>query len=118
MLDQQIRQAQDPIFHSLLGRARTASLTADDLTLLNSKVITSLLKPELEGATTIVKLNVLRHHINRIQNRTLCPFSVSAEYREPQHRHSDFHGLLTDSTLSCALSPQAGHYVLEPLVYK
>ena len=67
ILDQQMRQAQDPIFHSLLRRARTATLTEDDLALLNSKVATSLLNPELNDATTIVKLNALRHHINYIQ---------------------------------------------------
>jgi hypothetical protein len=62
-----MRQAEDPIFHDLLRRARAASLTEDDLALLNSKVTTSLLTPELEGATTVVKLNALRHYINRFQ---------------------------------------------------
>ena len=67
MLDQQMRQAKDPRFRDLLRRARAASLTEDDLALLNSKVITSFQKPELEGATTIVKLNTLCHHINCTQ---------------------------------------------------
>jgi hypothetical protein len=67
ILDQQMRQAEDPIFHDMLTRARNATLTEDDLALLNSKTITSLLAPELEGATTVVKMNTLRHHINRIQ---------------------------------------------------
>ena len=62
-----MRQTEDPIFRDLLRRARSASLTEDDLTLLNSKVITSLHKPELKDTTTIVKLNALRHHINRAQ---------------------------------------------------
>ena len=42
-------------------------MTEDDLALLNSKVATSLLNPELNDATMIVKLNALRHHINYIQ---------------------------------------------------
>jgi hypothetical protein len=67
ILDQQMRQAQDPIFRDLLGRARSAALTEEDLCLLNNKVVTSLFKLEMEGATTVVKLNVLRHHINRVQ---------------------------------------------------
>jgi hypothetical protein len=67
ILDQQIRQAEDPAFRDLLGRARAATLTEDDLALLNSKTITSLLSPDLENATTVVKLNVLRHHVNRLQ---------------------------------------------------
>jgi hypothetical protein len=67
ILDQQMRQAEDPAFRDLLGRARAATLTEDDLALLNSKTTTSLLAPDLEHATTVVKLNVLRHHVNRLQ---------------------------------------------------
>jgi hypothetical protein len=67
ILEQQIRQAEDLAFRDLLGRARAATLTEDDLVLLNSKTITSLLTLELENATTVVKLNVLRHHVNRLQ---------------------------------------------------
>ena len=67
LLEQQLRQAQDHKFRDLLGRARTASLTEDDLDSLNQKVITSLFTPQLKNVTTVAKLNVLRHHINRIQ---------------------------------------------------
>jgi hypothetical protein len=62
-----MRQSQDPLFRDLLGRARAATLTADDLTLLNSKTTASLLALELENATIVVKLNTLQHHINRLQ---------------------------------------------------
>jgi hypothetical protein len=62
-----MRQAEDPLFRELLGRARTATLTEDDLALLNSKVIPALLTPQLQNATTVVKLNAIRHHVNRIQ---------------------------------------------------
>ena len=37
------------------------------LNLLNTKVATSLFTPELENATTIVKLNALRHFINHVK---------------------------------------------------
>ena len=67
ILDEQMRQAQDPRFRELLGRARAAALTEEDLALLNEKVATSLFAPELEGATIVVKLNVLRQHINQAQ---------------------------------------------------
>ena len=67
ILDEQMRQAQDPAFQNLLRRVRAASLTEEDLNLLNTKVATSLITPELENATTIVKLNALRHHINRVK---------------------------------------------------
>jgi len=67
MLDQQMRQAQDPMFRGLLGRARSAALTEDDLTSLNQKVVKSIFMPELEGVTTVVKLNALRHRINRLR---------------------------------------------------
>jgi hypothetical protein len=62
-----MRQAEDPAFRDLLSRARTATLTEDDLALLNSKTITSLLGPDLEDAITVVKLNVHRHYMNRLQ---------------------------------------------------
>jgi hypothetical protein len=62
-----MRQTDDPAFRDLLGRARAATLTEDNLVLLNSKTTTSLLAPDLEIATTVVKLNVLRHHVNRLQ---------------------------------------------------
>jgi hypothetical protein len=62
-----MRQAEDPVFRILLARARAAALTEDDLALLNGKTTTSHLMPELENAATVVKLNAVRHHINRIQ---------------------------------------------------
>ncbi len=64
ILNQQMRQAEDPLFQDLLSQARVGAFTEDDLKLLNSKVITSLFTPELENATTIVKLNTLCHQIN------------------------------------------------------
>jgi hypothetical protein len=67
LLDEQMRQAEDPPFRDLLARARSGTLTVDDLTLLNTKVITSLVAPYLENTTTVVKLNALRHQVNRTQ---------------------------------------------------
>jgi hypothetical protein len=61
-----MRQAQDHILQCLLGQARAAALTGDDLALIQ-KVAKSLLTPELEGATAVVKLNIRRHHVNRVQ---------------------------------------------------
>ena len=62
-----MRQAQDPTFQELLRWARAAALTKDNLALLNSKVVTSLVTLELKGITTIVKLNTLWYYINYIQ---------------------------------------------------
>ncbi|KAF4210355.1 hypothetical protein CNMCM5878_004518 [Aspergillus fumigatiaffinis] len=67
MLDEQMRQSGDPSFRSLLHRARASTLTEDDLHLLNASVITSLVAPHLGATTTVVKLNALRHQINRIR---------------------------------------------------
>jgi len=64
ILNEQMRQAQDPRFRELVGRARASTLTEEDRALLNTKVVTSLFMPGLEGATFVVKLNALRHHIN------------------------------------------------------
>jgi hypothetical protein len=61
-LDEQMRQAEDPLFRDLLARAWSASLTEDDLTLLNTKVITSLVDPHLqEDSMIVVRLNALQH---------------------------------------------------------
>jgi hypothetical protein len=64
ILNEQMRQAQDPRFRELVGRARASALTEEDRALLNTRVITSLYMPELEGATFVAKLNTLQHHIN------------------------------------------------------
>jgi hypothetical protein len=74
ILDEQMRQAQDARFRELVGHARASALTEEDRALLNSRVITSLFMPELEGATFIVKLNTLRHHINlaRMEHFARC----------------------------------------------
>ena len=67
ILDEQMRQSGHASFRGLLHRARTSTLTEEDLDLLNSCVITSLVAPQLHGATTVVKLNSLRHQVNRIR---------------------------------------------------
>ncbi|OKP10333.1 ATP-dependent DNA helicase PIF1 [Penicillium subrubescens] len=67
LVDEQMRQSEDAPFHDLLSRARTGTLTEADRTFLNSKTITSLIGPQLDDATTVVKLNSLRHQVNRVR---------------------------------------------------
>jgi hypothetical protein len=67
ILDEQMRQLEDPSFGDFLTRTRRAALTEDDATRLNSRVIRSLTDPLSESATVIVKLNALRHPVNRIR---------------------------------------------------
>lgn len=74
ILDEQMRQSEDAPFRALLSRARSGSLTGNDLSVLNSKAIISLISPQLEGATIIVKLNSLRHQLNRIQMENFARF--------------------------------------------
>src|SRR4051794_23519038 len=80
-----MRQLDDIIFQNLLRHARAATLTEDDLTLLNSRVISSLLTPNLEAATTVVKLNYLRHHINRIRLEHFARARSQKIYVFPAH---------------------------------
>jgi hypothetical protein len=61
-----MRQAEDIPYRNLLGRARSGTLTWDDLLTLNSKAIASLTNLHLQTSTVIVKLNSLRHVINRL----------------------------------------------------
>ncbi|KAJ5370019.1 uncharacterized protein N7496_006111 [Penicillium cataractarum] len=67
ILNEQMRQAEDLPYRHILTRARTATLTHDDISVLNSKAITSLDDPRLHATTAVVKLNALRHIINRFQ---------------------------------------------------
>jgi hypothetical protein len=67
MLDEQMRQLEDLLFAAFLNRTRQAALTEDDINRLNSTVIPSLRDPASNTATVIVKLNALRHLINRIR---------------------------------------------------
>jgi hypothetical protein len=67
ILYEQMRQAEDLPYRNLLTRARTGTLTYDDMLTLNSKAVTSLADPYLQDTTIVAKLNVLRHVINRFQ---------------------------------------------------
>lgn len=68
ILDEQMRQVEeDAPFRDMLSRARTGTLTEADRSFLNSKIVTSLVSPQLEDATTVVKLNSLRHQVNRVR---------------------------------------------------
>jgi len=67
ILKQQMRQIADLPYRNLLARARSGTLTVNDIATLNSNVITSLSSSHLEDATAITKLNALQHVINRIQ---------------------------------------------------
>ena len=60
-----MRQADDPDFQSFLDRVRATCITQDDITRLNSKVVTSIFDPRLHTATVVVKRNSTRQAINR-----------------------------------------------------
>jgi hypothetical protein len=97
ILDQQMRQAQDPRFRDLVRRARAGALTEEDRALLNSKVITSLFSPELEGATTVVKSNALRHRVNDVQMEHFARSRSQRIYIFPaQHRRVPSHLRIED----------------------
>ncbi|KAJ5761308.1 hypothetical protein N7520_008464 [Penicillium odoratum] len=85
VLDEQMRQSADPSFRCLLSRARTSTLSEGDLRLLNSKVVTSLVDPQLDAATTVVKLNSLRHQINRIRMEHFAKARCQKIYAFPAH---------------------------------
>jgi len=59
-----MRQADDPDFQSLLDRVtRAACVIQDDITRLNSKVVTSIFDPRFDTATVVVKRNSTRQAI-------------------------------------------------------
>lgn len=85
ILDEQMRQSTDPPFRCLLHRARASTLSEDDLYLLNSRVISSLVAPHLDAATTVVKLNSLRHQVNRIRMEHFAKTHCQKIYAFPAH---------------------------------
>jgi hypothetical protein len=60
-----MRQAEDLPLQKLLGRARDAEFTVDDLDFLNSKVIPPLPEFPLHDVS-ISKSNALRHSLNHL----------------------------------------------------
>lgn len=83
ILEEQMRQTEDPAFRDFLLRARSGSLTGKDLAFLNSKAITSLADPQLEDAMTVVKRNSIRHLVNRIQMEKFARFRNQMIYIFP-----------------------------------
>ena len=63
----ELRVRAEPIRVYVHNRYIFIYQSSSSLASLNQKVVTSLFTPQLENATTVVKLNVLRHHIKRIQ---------------------------------------------------
>ena len=63
ILDEQMSQAKDPAFQSLLGHARSGSLTQNDVDLLNTKVVSSILPQNLDDVIFIVQRNSLCHSL-------------------------------------------------------
>jgi hypothetical protein len=69
ILDEQMRQHDDPEFQGLLRRARAGTITAADVDALNAQVVQSL--PAWDGldSVCVTRSNKRRHHINRLQIR-------------------------------------------------
>ena len=66
ILDEQMRQAEDIEFQGLLRRARNAQLTADDVNLLNTRVIPADFPFPFHEFITMVRTNAFRHQINHL----------------------------------------------------
>ena len=67
LLDEQMRQQNDVAYHEFLSRVRNATVTQEDVDMLNSKVISELEARPDRINTCIVRTNKLRHLINRLQ---------------------------------------------------
>lgn len=70
--DERMRQTEDVPYQLLLRRARTGSLTSNDVLMLNGRAITSLANSHPQDTTAIVTLNSLRHVINRHQTENFA----------------------------------------------
>lgn len=108
ILDEQMRLSEDPSFRGFLTRTRQAALTEDDVVRLNAKAIPSLTHPASEDSTVIVKLNAIRHPINRIRIENFARLRSQRIYVFPAI-HSR-----TKSTGQVNLRLQAHDLLLQP----
>lgn len=103
-----MRLSEDPSFRGFLTRTRQAALTEDDVVRLNAKAIPSLTHPASEDSTVIVKLNAIRHPINRIRIENFARLRSQRIYVFPAI-HSR-----TKSTGQVNLRLQAHDLLLQP----
>jgi hypothetical protein len=68
LLDEQMRQQQDPDYHQLLKRIRNATVTQADVDLLNTRVVTKLESRPDQFSACVVRTNRLRHAIKPSTN--------------------------------------------------
>jgi hypothetical protein len=92
-----MRQSKDRTFREFLSRARAGPFTEDDLTFSNSKVITSLVVPELDGVAIVVK----RNKVNRIR------LEHFARTRNQRKSISFYSGRICSIHTSCKGNPMA-----------
>jgi hypothetical protein len=105
ILDEQMRQSEDPSFRDLFRRTRTATLTEADHH-LNSKAITSLVAPHLEDTITVLKLNSLRHQVNRTRIEHFAQVRCQKFYVFPAlHSRAKLRRVLRTRILIAAPSP-------------
>jgi hypothetical protein len=67
-LTEQMRQAEDPLFQAMLDRARSATLTEEDVTILNSQTVAArVARGEDPPDRAIIRVNQLREDVNLTQ---------------------------------------------------
>ena len=72
-LTEQIRQAEDPVFQDLLQRARSATLTEDDVATLNSCTTENrIANGETPPERAIIRLNRIREEVNLVNLRAFA----------------------------------------------
>lgn len=69
----QMRQAEDPVFQDLLQRARSATLTEDDVATLNSCTTENrVANGETPPERAIIRLNRIREEVNLVHLRVFA----------------------------------------------
>jgi hypothetical protein len=88
-LDEQMRQTDDSPYQSILTRARSGTLTYNDMLTLNSKAITSLASPHLQNATAVTthetQCSPTRH--KPLSGRALCSSEAPENIYLPRASH-------------------------------
>ena len=103
ILDEQMRQHDDCAFQGLLRRARSGTITAEDVDLLNRQVATS--PPPCDGVDCIciTRSNKRRHLMNRFQTRRFAEARGQDVYVYPgahSRTRGKHHGLRMEDLLA------------------
>jgi hypothetical protein len=99
LLTEQMRQAEDPQFQGMLERARSATMTEEDVAILNSQTVAArVARGEVPPDRAIIRVNQLREDVNLTQLEIFAKKNAQKIYLFPG-RHDAPNTAAIDHTL-------------------